>query len=249
MENIQLDRVSAFSSRWKNLMGEGAKLSGDSSLAGRIFDWDGSMDLTGNLPAVFLYWWQQMIKLTFEDDLKSDWKTGRVILEEVLTHDIKEIIDNSRTKSTIENSVDISAIALVEAQRILGERSYSEISKLEISHPLSRVKILDFWLDLNRGPLSIGGDKGTLNANFNYFDSTANEFRCVVGPSMRFVLDWNDVDSFTINTNLGQSGNPFSRHYDDFLYDMQQGKRWVVPMSKDKIYAGKESLLILTPGL
>jgi acyl-homoserine lactone acylase PvdQ len=64
---------------------------------------------------------------------------------------------------------------------------------------------------------------------------------------MRFVLDWSDVDAFTLTGALGQSGNPFSPHYDDFLGMMLAGESWTVPFGKEKVYAGKVSMLRLTP--
>jgi acyl-homoserine lactone acylase PvdQ len=64
---------------------------------------------------------------------------------------------------------------------------------------------------------------------------------------MRFVLDWSDVDGFMLNGALGQSGNPFSPHYDDFLAMMRRGEEWNVPFSRAKVYAKRASLLRLEP--
>ena len=91
------------------------------------------------------------------------------------------------------------------------------------------------------------GDFATLNANFQSFDSHENAFNTHAGPSMRYLLDWSDVDGFTINGNLGQSGNPLSPHYDDFLDLMLKGERWNVPFSKERVYESSVSLLRLTP--
>jgi penicillin amidase len=64
---------------------------------------------------------------------------------------------------------------------------------------------------------------------------------------MRFVLDWSNPDAFTINAALGQSGNPFSPHYDDFLELSRRGETWNVPFTREKVWAAKKSLLRLTP--
>jgi acyl-homoserine lactone acylase PvdQ len=111
-------------------------------------------------------------------------------------------------------------------------------------HPLSRVKLFRF---LNRGPFPAWGDPGTLNANFYSYHHDSKSFRAHVGPSMRFVLDWSDVDAFTLTGALGQSGNPLSPHYDDFLPMMLRGEPWNVPFSREKVFAKKTSQLTITP--
>jgi acyl-homoserine lactone acylase PvdQ len=61
------------------------------------------------------------------------------------------------------------------------------------------------------------------------------------------VLDWSDVDAFTLTGALGQSGNPFSPHYDDFLGMAQRGAAWTMPFTREKVDARKVSVLRLTP--
>jgi penicillin amidase len=134
-----------------------------------------------------------------------------------------------------------------EAKEIANGRTWGEACSLVIEHPLARVRALDWWLHLNRGPLPGMGDPGSINANFYSYDQKTKSFRSRVGPSMRFVLDWSDPDAFTLTAALGQSGNPFSPHYDDFLAMTQRGEAWKVPFAKEKVYAGKVSLLRLMP--
>ena len=129
-----------------------------------------------------------------------------------------------------------------------GNRTYGELSTLTVSHPLSSVRLLDRWLRLSRGPVPVGGDAGSLNANFNGWDEKTREFRSQIGPSMRFVLDWSDPDSFTINGALGQSGNPLSPHYDDFFLPSLRGERWTLPFSREKQRASEVARLHLVPG-
>jgi penicillin amidase len=64
---------------------------------------------------------------------------------------------------------------------------------------------------------------------------------------MRFVLDWSDVDAFTLTGALGQSGNPFSPHYDDFLDMVRRGEAWPMPFTRQKVDARKVSVLTLEP--
>ncbi|HEV7765206.1 MAG TPA: penicillin acylase family protein [Thermoanaerobaculia bacterium] len=245
MHAMQLDLTSGLATRWRSLAAEGAKAAGLANESQTLAQWDGSMTADSKAAALFAAWWRRMPHAVFEDELAGDWNTGRVVLDEVLTTH-SPVIDDKRTKA-IETARDISARAMRDAVSIANGRTWGEACTLLVKHPLARVKILDRWLALNRGPFPNGGDPGTLNANFYSYDEKSQSFRTAIGPSMRFVLDWSNVDTFTLTGALGQSGNPFSPHYDDFLGMMLSGESWTVPFTKEKVYAGKASLLRLTP--
>jgi penicillin amidase len=231
MHAMQLDLTSGLALRWKALAGLAA--------------WDGRMTSDSRDATLFAAWWQMMGRNVFEDELGDDWRVGRVLLDEALTLR-SPVIDDRRTPQ-VETIEDISARAMRDAVKIANKRTWGEASKLTVRHPLARVKLLEKWLRLDRGPAPAPGDQGSLHANFFSFDEKTNAFSSRVGPSMRFVLDWSDVDGFTLNGALGQSGNPFSLHYDDFLEMMRRGEEWNVPFSRAKVYAKRASLLRLTP--
>ena len=247
LQDMQLNLISGKALRWKNLMADGAAKLRNSALENEIRDWNGELTPANKTATLYMLWWQFLAKPLFEDELKEDWSGGRKVQEEVLTAKLTNIIDDTRTQTISETAVDISAAALSYVLDTFERANYGDISYLKIAHPLAQEKWLDYWLNLNRGPFPIGGDGGALNANYNYWNQKENQFHSRVGPSMRFVMDWSDVDSFTIISNLGQSGNPLSPHYDDFLPMMQTGQRWVVPFSREKVYERKSSLLTLNP--
>jgi len=207
-QNFQLDRISGKAIQWKSLMIKGAEELGDKDLLARLKNWNGEVIESSREAAVFELWFYFLPKTIFEDDFGKDWYKGKYVINKFLTDPIAEYVDDKRTPDKIETLPDVSANALKLALETAKGKTYGDISKLTIAHPLSVVKILDFYFDLNRGPFPSGGDGGTLNSNFTSYDTTAHIFKSIVGPSMRFVLDWNDVDAFTINTNVGQSGNP-----------------------------------------
>lgn len=247
MSKIQLDLVSIAARRWKGLMQDGAEYRQLDTLAQRIEEWNGVMFKHGKIPAIFALWWEFLSRPLFFDDLGANWRLGEIIQEEVLTDSIGNIINNLDTPAIQESIEEISAIALDSALSIVDNRKYEDISTLNLVHPLSQVEQLDYWLDLNRGPFTMGGDFSCLNANFNVYEPQEKQFKTVVGPSMRFVLDWAEIDSFSIILNLGQSGNPFSPHYDDFFDVWYNGETWMVPFSKEKVFENRKSLLKLVP--
>ncbi|NIR50591.1 MAG: hypothetical protein GWN61_16260, partial [candidate division Zixibacteria bacterium] len=99
-----------------------------------------------------------MTKFIFEDELGKDWNIGKFVREEILTYSLENIIDDKRTGDEVETITAISATALEEALAKLGDQNYGDLCKLTLKHPLSRIKILDYWLDLNRGPYPASGD-------------------------------------------------------------------------------------------
>lgn len=151
-------------------------------------------------------------------------------------------IDDTRTpqRETLE---DLSKRAMDGAKRIANGRTWGEACTLLVKHPLGRIKVVAPVF--NRGPFPAWGDPGTLNANFYSYHEESQSFRAHVGPSMRFVLDWADVDAFTLTGALGQSGHVRSPHYDDFLPMMRKGEAWNVPFTREKVFAKKTSVLTL----
>jgi penicillin amidase len=244
MRAMQLDLVSGLSLRWKTLAAEGAAKAGFANEARMLSAWDGASAANSREAALFAAWWRVLPRAVFEDELGAEWDAGRVLMDEALTSNTA--IDDGRTPH-VETLADVSARAMKEAKAIANGRTWGEACKLIVRHPLSRVKVLNWWLDLDRGPIAGSGDPGTLNANFFSYHDDTKSFRSRVGPSMRFVLDWADVDAFTLTGALGQSGNPFSPHYDDFLPMMTNGESWTVPFRKEKVFAKKASLLRLEP--
>jgi len=246
MTAMQLDRISARAVRWRGLLADGVERTGDSTRAAEIRAWDGSMAADGHLPALFGAWWYFLGEELLEDELGERWGAGQAVVESVLTDRPSSVVDDVRTPE-VETLEDIAARAAGRATAMVGGRTWGEVLRLDIRHPLGSIGPLDAWLGLGRGPLAMGGDCGSLDATWYRVDADAGVFHATIGPSMRFVLDWADPDGFTILTNLGQSGNPLSPHYDDFLDDWYRGRTWTVPSSRAAVEARAASRLRLVP--
>ena len=245
MRAMQLDLTSGLATRWKTLAADGAKAAGLDAEARMLVQWNGAMASDSKAAALFAAWWRRLPRAIFEDELAAEWDVGRVLLDEALTTNTPALDDRRTPKA--ETAIDMSARAMIEARRIAAGRTWGEACTLLVKHPLASVRILDHWLQLNRGPFPGAGDHGSLNANFYGYNEASQSFRTSIGPSMRFVLDWSDVDAFTLTGALGQSGNPFSPHYDDFLDMTRRGEPWTMPFTRGKVDARKTSVLTLTP--
>ena len=81
---------------------------------------------------------------------------------------------------------------------------------LTLEHPLGRNKFLAPAFSL--GPFPSAGDGVTINMGF-YRHS--NPYHHVVGPSLRMILHLGDEHESLFVLPSGQSGHPFSPHYQD----------------------------------
>lgn len=243
---MQLDLVSGRAARWKDLAADSAAAAGLPEVAASLRAWNGEMSPDSTDAAIFALWWETAGRVLFEDDLGDDWRSARAIQEHVLSGRASQLVDD-RSTPEVETLVDVTSRAIKEAVSVARGRTYGQISTLHVGHPLARVKLIDAWLKLSRGPVPMGGDLGSLAANFTRFDDATGTFSSAVGPSMRFVLDWADVDAFAIAIALGQSGNPLSSHYDDFFVPSLEGKQWNVPFSETMQRENEASRLRLLP--
>lgn len=231
---FQADSVSSRAVQWKSLLSEGLRREGEKVWADRIDQWDGTAGRGSREATLFNRWWVELKRQLLEDSLGDEWQTGREAINQLLSRPVKEVTDHLKTPG-VESLSEVSGAA---AKAVLASGPVPEwgtVSLLEINHPLSVVPGLNAFLGLNRGPFSLAGDGSSLNASFSHYDAERGVFLTDAGPSMRFVLDWSSPDSFSIIGNLGQSGNPFSVLYDNWLDNWLQGNGHVVGRSPGSV--------------
>lgn len=240
MVAMQLDRVSDRALAWKDWLAGVAERAGRTRLAAELRQWDAVMAADSETAGLFARWWQHLPRHLFDDLDQPDWRIMRVVLDNWL-HESPEhgrLADIDR---------DRAALAALEQALDDGIRPLGRIQTLAIEHPMAQSAILDRWLKLSRGPIATGGDAGSLNVTYTSFDEQRATLRARAGASMRFVLDWSDPDQFALNLTLGQSGNPLSPHFDDFLPSFISGEPWTVPFKRDAVVARAKSTLVLKP--
>jgi penicillin amidase len=172
-------------------------------------------------------------------------KISRLWLYDIYTEQDERWFDNIHTKEVIEKKRDIALSALRKALSEVKSKTWGDLQKLTMRHPLSVVPILSRWLDLEFLPIRRGGTPGTLNSSFYFKDKEG--FKSIVGPSWRFVIDFSDPDGAQMVLPAGNSGNPRSPHYKDFLPLWKNGARWNVPIHYDKVKERAVSVLELAP--
>ncbi|MGY6555816.1 MAG: penicillin acylase family protein [Wenzhouxiangella sp.] len=243
MLRFQLDQTSDRALNWKGWLAETAEASGRTLIANDLRRWNGEMDPFSDVAGLFARWWGFLPRALFdsEDPTRPDWRLLRPVMDSWLHQ------ADGLPELAIRDRDEAALIALDDALRA-GARPLGFIQTLHIRHPLAEAGILDRWLGLSRGPFPFGGDAASLNANFAQFSTETATWRSRAGASMRYSLDWADPDAFTLNLALGQSGNPFSPHFDSFLFEFLNGEPWTVPWSAEKVREQAASRLMLAPG-
>ncbi len=111
-----------------------------------------------------------------------------------------------------------------------------------LAHPLGRVGILRPIF--NRGPYPTGGNSNTINSGA--YDP-ARPYAMTLGPAYRVIMDLADWDAMWSITPHGQSGVPFSPHYDDQIADWLAVRYHEVPFTPSGIEAAAVHTLVLQP--
>jgi penicillin amidase len=99
---------------------------------------------------------------------------------------------------------------------------------------------------VNRGPFAVSGSTDTINSN----SWSATSGNCAVSwlPSMRMIVDLGDLtQSITIDTT-GQSGHPYSQHYDDMIDPWRNMGYHPMLWTREQVESATINRLILNPG-
>jgi len=221
--------------------------------------WDGNNQLQQIEPTVYHRWIYFLLKNTFEDEL------GSQMFQQLLdTHFHKRLIapmaakttsvwwDNVNTSDSVETKNAIVNLAFRQAFQSLEEDfgedpnlwTWNKVHTVEHGHPIGQMKALRSFF--NVGPFPVSGTREVIsNMAFNYDDT--GSYLVTSGPSTRRVIDFSDIDNSTSILPTGQSGNPFSKHYEDQAEMYIQGKFRKMMMNKEEIIKTQESLLVFEP--
>lgn len=197
------------------------------TLIDSLKSWNFDYEPDSPLPTLTEIWFEKCINLTFDEIQKEKgmpmaipeiWRLQH-LLE---TNPWDQIFDNLETPDQRETGRDIVRMAWAEAiseyyQIPETERIWGKHKGLNINHLLN---IPDF----SHKNLYSGGNKNTINA-----------ITTTHGPSWRMIVELHpDSVSAHVIYPGGQSGNPGSYYYDNFLNDWLLGRYYVAKISDGK---------------
>lgn len=219
--------------------------------------WNGSNDLKDLVPTIYNKWISVYLRNTFQDELgETEFK---MLLS---THVIKQVIasqiknkhsvwwDDVTSKGKKESRTEIltksfhEAIAALEKQlgKDINTWTWNRVHILEHQHPLGKVAVLKGIF--NVGPFEVPGSNEVINNLV--FDFTNDEkYTVKIGPSTRRVIDFSDIENSLSILPTGQSGNPFSKHYNDQAAIYNSGKFRKMKLNKAEIIKTSTKLVFV----
>jgi penicillin amidase len=232
-------------------------------------EWNYEMDKYQQAPAIFLTFFDKLMKNIYEDEMGEDLFNQYVFLANVPYRNILELLekpnsiwfDNTST-NVIETRDDIIrkslADALDELEQKLGRNieqwQWGRLHTVTFKHAFSGTSgLLDKLIDI--GPFEISGDGTTIfNTEYAFSESIEefplfrhNPFDCELGPSMRFIYDFANPDEFYLILTTGQSGNILSDHYQDMTNLFLSGKYMKIRTAETAIKDPGNKLLRILP--
>ncbi|MBC6489785.1 penicillin acylase family protein [Flavihumibacter stibioxidans] len=180
-------------------------------------NWDLRSDVGSEGATVFELWWQALQTAIWEDEFEKiglplPWPQEYALVESLMRDSAYSFTDNIKTpeKETLENMLALALNTATDSLDKLsaeGRLAWEKAKDTRVKHLL---KVID---PFSRHHLPIGGGKGMINA-------TNSEH----GPSWRMVVHMTDgIEAYGIYPG-GQSGNPGSKYYDNFMDDWAAGK-------------------------
>ncbi|MBN1950472.1 MAG: penicillin acylase family protein [Bacteroidales bacterium] len=189
--------------------------------------WDYTLSVSSAAATISEYWWYHFMDKTYRDELGRELfdkfsevnSIHRASVNRLLQTGNSAWLDNVNTEKT-EQLEDIAVSSFKAAIKELEEKKGSDLAKWKwgdhhtftLSHPIAKVKIMDFIFRLNQGPFKVGGSFHTVSP-YRYTFFKPEEI--VHGASHRSIYDLSDWDNSISVIPTGMSGIPSSDHYCD----------------------------------
>jgi penicillin G amidase len=223
---IQADTLSLMAKRLLPLMLR-AQPSGERARAAmaRLAAWDGTMAMDRVEPLLFTAWLRELVRALVADELgdlfEDYWDLRPLAVRDILTRD-NSWCDDVTTPER-ESCDDRLALALDRALDWLSHHYGDDVESWTWgrAHPavfpnpvFSRVPLLR---DLLAVSIPTPGGYDTVNRGVTPIRDPETPFVSVHGSGLRVIYDLADLSSARFMIVPGESGNPFSPHYDDLL--------------------------------
>ncbi|WP_200938367.1 penicillin acylase family protein [Aeromicrobium sp. Root472D3] len=220
--------------------------------------WDFMQDADSPGAAYFASVWRHLLARTFHDELpEGQWPDGGerwfAVVDRLLDRPASRWWDDVTTPGVRETRDQVLADAMRDARDELtmiqsrdpGEWRWGTMHRLELVNPTlgdSGVGLVDRLF--NRGPYKIGGGNGIVDATS--WDA-AKGYEVTAVPSMRMVVDLDDLDRSRWINLTGASGHAFHEHYVDQQDTWRAGRTLPWAFSREAVDEATDDTLTLTP--
>lgn len=230
-------------------------------------NWNFELLAESQVPTIYAFFLHHFIKNIFEDDLSEDLLKEYVYIANVPYRKIMELIQNDPAKlfndnrtPQIEERDDIIrkslADALSDIETQLGKNAadwqWGKVHTVTFKHMFSgKSNLLDKLIDI--GPYGIGGDGTTIfNTEYSFSnlfgnDSKEKKYSNILGPSMRYIFDFNDPYKIDIILPTGQAGHFMNDNYKNMTDKWIKGEYLTVSLNEKEFIRKSLNLMKLIP--
>ncbi|WP_246337743.1 penicillin acylase family protein [Azospirillum oleiclasticum] len=217
--------------------------------------WDGTMARDRAEPLIYAWWLRELVRRLTADELGELFPAYWDLRAEAARHMLTEAqgwCDDVSTSAS-ETCADALSASLATALAAITKRHGNDMSgwswglehKAALNHRLlGRVPVLGSLFDLS---VATDGDAHTVNRGTTKVASSDAPFSHVHGPGFRAVYDLADLDNSRFVIATGQSGNPLSPHWGDFVTLWANGGAVTLAGDANQLRASGATRLLLTP--
>jgi len=240
----------------------GELLFGDAQLAEArdwLLQWDYQCDMDSSRAVLYAYFWTRLLDNLYSDQLGEEMEAQGSDRDMQATYLLMEEPDSPwwddiETEDVVESRDDILLRSFREAHdetvAALGQdhtrwRWGDVHTATFVSYPLglSGVGLIEGLV--NRGPFAVNGSTSVVNNTV--WSATSGDFAVLGLPSMRMVVDLSDLtQSVTVHTT-GQSGHPYSPHYDDMIDPWRNIEYYPMLWTRGQVESAAVERLVLEP--
>jgi penicillin amidase len=224
-----------------------------------LLKWNFQFDMNSPQAALYAEFWARLVDDLFVDQLPEDMEIRGGDREMQAIFLLMDEPDNAwwddiTTKGVVETRDDILVRSFSEAYTntvaALGRKRdnwrWGDLHTATfVSNPLGQSGISLIENIVNRGPFATGGSTGTVNNTVWYTNS--GDFSVKWVPSMRMIVDLGDFSNSVVIHTTGQSGHPYSKHYDDMIELWRNMKYHPMLWIREQVEAAAVDKLILEP--
>lgn len=220
--------------------------------------WDFQQDADSAAAAYFNVVWRHLLKGTFADQLPEGHRPNGgerwfQVVSTILKDPGSPWWDDVRTPGVVERRDDVLAQAMREARNELTAKqardpddwSWGRLHRLELVNPTlgeSGIGLVESIF--NRGPYEVGGGSGLVNATG--WDAREG-YEVTAVPSMRMVVDLDDLDRSRWIQLTGNSGHAYHANYLDQAPLWAEGKTLPWAFGERAVERSAENTLTLEP--
>ncbi len=223
-----------------------------------LLDWDYRQPADSAPAAYFNVVWSNVLRLTFHDQLPaSSWPQGgerwMAVVTKLLREPDSQWWDDEGTEGVVEDRDMVLAEAMREARDELTRRlalspkrwAWGRLHQMDLENQsLGQSGVGLVRSIFNRGPFRVGGGGASVDATS--WDAT-DGYDVTSAPSMRMVVDLEDLERSRWVNLTGASGHVASGHYRDQTSAWVAGRTFAWAFGRSAVRRTTQDRLVLEP--